>query len=175
MSQEAPIIWSKRIRFLHWGLATCVAINFINDGDSIKLLHKIVGFTAVAFVFTRVGFGLMTRLSPGHHHLFRYWPLGPRSMVQFFKAELSSSPKNYEGHNPAAAWTYIAIWIIILALGTTGFMMGLDAYWGEEWLEDLHGALSNVLLGLLVVHVIGIFKDSVRLKRKTWMRMIDGR
>lgn len=27
---------------------------------------------------------------------------------------------------------------LVLALGLTGYMMGADAYWGEEWLQSLH-------------------------------------
>jgi len=61
------------------------------------------------------------------------------------------------------------------ALGVTGFMMGLDAYWGEEWLEDLHENLSTALMVLVVLHLLGIAFDSWKFRRKTWLGMITGR
>jgi cytochrome b len=34
----------------------------------------------------------------------------------------------------------------VLALGITGWMQGLDAFWGEEWLQELHEVLGDALL-----------------------------
>ena len=35
---------------------------------------------------------------------------------------------------------------LVLALGVTGWMQGLDAFWGVEWLQELHEVLANALL-----------------------------
>jgi cytochrome b len=40
----------------------------------------------------------------------------------------------------------LALMSLILALGFTGWLQGTDAYWGEEWLQELHEVLANVLL-----------------------------
>lgn len=45
---------------------------------------------------------------------------------------------------------------LVIALGVTGWLMGTDAYWGEEWLEDLHETLSDVLLACVALHVAGV-------------------
>jgi cytochrome b len=42
----------------------------------------------------------------------------------------------------------------VLALGTTGWMQTLDAYWGEEWLQHLHEAIGNVLIGMATLHAL---------------------
>lgn len=42
----------------------------------------------------------------------------------------------------------------VLALGTTGWMQTLDAYWGEEWLQNLHHNIGNVLISLATLHAI---------------------
>jgi cytochrome b len=163
------------VRFLHWGLAICVAANLINDGDGIKDLHHYVGYAASVFVFLRLGLGFLGKGSPAAHHLFRNWPLSLLVLLGFIKSELSKNPMNFEGHNPLACWTYIGIWISVLALGATGFVMGLDAFWGEEWLEDLHAIISNILMVLVAAHFLGFMKDAIKFRRKTWMRMISGR
>ncbi len=174
ISQKAPIVWSKLTRLLHWGLVICIAANFINDGNGEKNIHRIVGFTASAIVGLRLLYGFFGKRSPYTHHLFIHWPLGWKSLTAFFKHEVSGQPKDYEGHNPAASWTYLAIWGAVIALGVTGFMMGLDAFWGEEWLEDLHEVITKILLALIGIHFLGLAKDAVKHRRKTWKRMISG-
>jgi cytochrome b len=41
----------------------------------------------------------------------------------------------------------------VLSLGLTGWMQGLDAFWGDEWLEELHEGLAATLQGLVLLHV----------------------
>lgn len=160
---------------MHWGLAICVAANFINDGDGIKDAHRKVGLLALALVVIRILYGFFGTKSDFRHHLFKHWPLRPRLLKEFLKSELSSKTAiEYEGHNPAASWTYVAIWAAVIMLGITGVMMGLDAFWGEEWLEDLHGGITKVLMLLLIVHFLGMIKDTVKYKRNAWKRMITG-
>ena len=40
----------------------------------------------------------------------------------------------------------LALMAIVLALGLTGWMQTTDAYFGEEWLQELHEWLANGLL-----------------------------
>ena len=35
---------------------------------------------------------------------------------------------------------------LVLSLGVTGWMQGTDAYFGEEWLQELHELLAHALL-----------------------------
>ncbi len=81
--------------------------------------------------------------------------------------------KELSAQNPIALLVYFGIWSLVLALGVTGWMMGLDKYWGETWLEELHETLGDSILILVGVHLAGIFIDSAMNRRKTWMRMIS--
>jgi cytochrome b len=171
----APKVWSRLTRLLHWGLALCILINFINDGDGFKDAHRIVGYIATAIVVTRLIYGFLGSTHTFKHHVFWHWPLHPRQLIRFLRAEVhGKTSEHYEGHNPAAAWTYLAIWVCVMILGVSGFMMGLDAFWGEEWLEELHSLTTDVLLVLLLVHLVGLIKDAVKHKRQSWKRMISG-
>lgn len=42
----------------------------------------------------------------------------------------------------------------VLVLGITGWMQTLDAYWGEQWVQDLHRMIGNVLIGFALVHAL---------------------
>jgi cytochrome b len=42
-------------------------------------------------------------------------------------------------------------------MGTTGWMQTLDAYWGEEWLQDTHRILANLLIAMAAMHATAAF------------------
>lgn len=75
-------------------------------------------------------------------------------------------------HNILATLTYILIWMTVLALGLTGWMMGLDRFWGDEWLEDLHANFSIGIQVLIGLHLSGVILDSIRYRRATWKAML---
>jgi cytochrome b len=77
--------------------------------------------------------------------------------------------------NPVASWIYIGIWTNVALLGLSGFMMGLDAFWGEEWPEKIHETLALIMKIQVLIHFAGIVFDSIKFKRKTWLGMIVGK
>jgi cytochrome b len=162
------IIWSWPTRFLHWVVAlSTLACYFIDGGDS---LHEWLGYLAAFFIFVRLLWGFNAK---DHAH-FRHFPLHPSVVVKHLR-QITNRTSPTEGHNPLASWTYIVIWLVIIALGVTGFMMGLDAYWGEDWLEELHEQIATALQVLIALHLIGIAYDSWRFRRKTWKAMFTGK
>ena len=56
------------------------------------------------------------------------------------------------GHNPLGALMMLALMALVLALGLTGFLQTTDAFWGEEWLEEIHEALAATLIALAGIH-----------------------
>jgi cytochrome b len=70
--------------------------------------------------------------------------------------------------------------MIVLLLATTalvcasGWLYTTDAYWGEQWLEELHGALSDALLALIALHVAGVVFTSLRQRENLAAAMLHG-
>lgn len=155
---------------VHWTVAVTVLTNhfWLDGGDDP---HLWIGYLAAAAVLARVGVGF---LGKGYSR-FSHFPLQLQQLKSFLTYYFKRPPQDYVGHNPLASYTYIAIWIFVLMLGLTGWMMGLDAYWGEEWLHDLHNKISNLLLILVGAHILGILMDAIKFRRPTWMAMITGR
>lgn len=77
--------------------------------------------------------------------------------------------------NRIAAIAYAIFWFLILGLGLTGFLMGTDRFWGEQWLEDIHVNLSLAMQAFIVIHLLGLTIDSISRKRHTWLGMFNGR
>jgi cytochrome b len=43
----------------------------------------------------------------------------------------------------------------------TGYLMTTDAYWGSKVIEDVHGALADATMVLVVLHVLGVLAASL--------------
>lgn len=167
---NSPVVWGRFIRAIHWIVAGGVLFNqfVLEEGDPP---HRWLGYLIAALVFGRVFWGLAAR----NQVSFRFWPLRPSDLKTFLKSHFFRIDHTYPAHNPLASYVYLAVWTLILALALTGWMMGLDAFWGDEWLEDLHGTLADGLMALVLLHLIGIGVDSYLFKRKTWLLMITGK
>jgi cytochrome b len=145
MIARVQTIWDVPTRLLHWGLAVCVTLNlFVLEDEP----HRWSGYVAVALVLSRFLWGL-------RHS---------RSLRGFVRAR----------HNALAATVYLLIWLAVIAMGVTGWMMGLDAYWGEEWLEELHANIAFVIKGLILIHLAGMTVDSLHRRQHAWRAMFTG-
>jgi cytochrome b len=163
------IVWDLPTRLLHWMIALPVLLNFILDGEDTP--HKVLGYISLAGLMLRTIWGFKTT----GHARFNNFPLHLREVKNYAVSLLRSDAKLYEGHNPLASWAYVFIWILVALLGISGFMMGLDAFWGEEWLEETHSSLASAMQVLVLIHLTGIGFDSFKFKRKTWLGMVNGK
>jgi cytochrome b len=145
----AQPVWDRFVRVFHWSLVSCVIFNYfvLDDG---KTTHQIVGFMAVTLVVARIIRGF---IGTRHARFSDFFPT-PRRLVHHVQATLSGNHIEVVGHNPIGAMMMLALMATVLALGTTGWMQTLDAYWGEEWLQNLHRYIGNGLIGFASAHAI---------------------
>ena len=169
MRSDAPVAWNLVTRLTHWLIAFPVLLDFFIEGGEIS--HKILGYIAFGTTLFRFIWGFFTKDEAN----FSSFPLHIKKTSEYAMSVFRKNKINYIGHNPLASWVYIFMWILVIALGITGFMMGLDKYWGEAWLEELHEVLSNGLMFLVALHFIGLFLDSWKFKRRTWLGMFTGK
>lgn len=162
-------IWPLWVRIFHWVLAVIIILDafVLEDGDPP---HRYLGYLALGIVLVRF---LMGFVGKGHEN-FKNFPVGPSHIKKFLSTHFQKA-HHYEGHNPLASLTYFVMWFLVIALGVSGWMLGLDAFWGNEMVEEIHGLFSGALIALVVFHLIGISIDAILYKRKTWMGMISGK
>ena len=70
----------------------------------------------------------------------------PTRVRQHLMALRQGQAGEHLGHNPLGALMMLALMALVLALGFTGWLQGTDAFWGEEWLQEVHEWLANGLL-----------------------------
>ena len=69
----------------------------------------------------------------------------------------------------------VALLITLIGVCASGWLYTTDAYWGEKWVEELHEALTNVLLLLVALHIGGVIFSSWRHGENLVTAMLHGR
>lgn len=162
-------VWDPFVRIFHWGLVACIALNefVIDDGERV---HQWIGYAAGALVLARIVWGFVgTR----HARFADFWPTPARLRAHL--ADLRAGRHGtHAGHNPLGALMMLALLAVVLALGVTGWLQTTDAFWGEEWLQELHEELAEALLGLAGVHVAAALLMSAVERTNLVAAMVSG-
>ena len=139
--------WDIGVRFTHWTVAGIVGWNLFGPTDQ---LHRVLGYIAAGLVACRFGWGFVgtpcARFSA-------WWPTQAR-LKDYVRSLAAGAPHRHLSHNPLGGLMAIALWLLILALALSGWLMRLDAFWGEDWPHDLHTVLSIALEICVCVHVL---------------------
>ena len=149
LSADARPVWDRFVRLFHWTLVTCVAVNYfvLDDG---KTWHQWVGYLACALVMARIVWGF---IGSRYARFSDFFPT-PARLRRHIGQLRAGKPEMHWGHNPLGALMILALISVVLGLGVTGWMQTLDAYWGDERLQDIHEILGNVLIGLATLHAV---------------------
>lgn len=162
-------VWDPLVRLLHWSPAACIfGAYLVEEGDAV---HRVLGYIALALVATRIAWGFIG--SP--HARFRDWVRGPRAVRAYLRERLAGTSRRRLGHNPAAGIMMLALLAMVVLVGVSGWLQTLDAFWGVEWVEDLHAVLAWSLLGLIGLHVIAALVESFHYRENLIAAMVHGR
>jgi cytochrome b len=162
-------IWDPIVRLFHWTVVTGCAINLIFENGN--RLHRAVGYGVAAAVAIRLIWGLV-----GHGHArFADFVPRPSTLIQYLRQLFARKEPRYIGHNPAGSIMIIALLGLLVAVSVTGWMMGLDRYFGDELLEELHEGSAMAILALAGIHVLAAVIESVRHRENLIKSMITGK
>lgn len=162
-------VWDPLVRILHWTLAAGFLGAYFLDRP--RDLHETLGWVAVAAVGLRVVWGFVGR---GHARFSDFVPTAGRFHA-YVRAALAGREPRFVGHNPAGGAMVVALLAVVATLGLTGWMMGLDAFWGASWLETLHETTGNLGFGLVLLHWLGVAWESLRHRENLAKAMLTGR
>lgn len=162
-------VWDPLVRVFHWSLAALFLGNFLTEeGDA---LHRWVGYATIALIGIRLVWGFIgTR-----HARFVDWVPRPGQVRTYLRERLAGRSRRRLGHNPAAAVMILALLAGVSLVGLSGWLQTTDAFFGAEWLEEVHEALAYGVLALVGLHVLAAIGESVHYRENLVRAMVTGR
>lgn len=151
------LVWDPFVRLFHWLLVVGFTLDalFVEDESA---LHNQIGYGVLALIGLRLVWGLIG----SRHARFSDFPpsLGGclRQLAEI--ATRRNTPR--AGHSPLGALMIYNLLGAIALIGFTGWMMTTTAYWGVDWVEEVHETLVVWAGASAIVHVAAVIFESRR-------------
>ena len=198
------MVWDPAVRIGHWLIVFVFALAYLTgegeDAGLTRIVHIWAGYSAGVIVVLRVLWGL---IGPRHAR-FTDFVYRPARVVRYAFALLRGHARRYIGHSPAGGAMAIALLLCLAGTVTTGLATvgdltyvrfaegqhvvapayaehdeadraGRSSEGKESVVRELHGALANLTLILVLLHVVGVGVACVVHRENLVRAMIDGR
>jgi len=162
-------VWDPLVRVFHWSLATLFLVAYVT-GDEIERVHVAAGYAIAGLIALRVVWGFV---GPRHAR-FSNFVRSPREVLAYLRDVAMFRAPRFLGHNPAGGAMIVGLLLMLSGTAVTGYMMTTDAFWGAKWVEEIHEALANLTVGLIVFHVVGVLLSSLKDGENLVKSMITG-
>jgi cytochrome b len=164
------LVWDRFVRIFHWSLVLLFTGSHVT-GDDYETVHIWIGYTIAALLAVRIVWGFVG----SQHARFSDFVYSPRTIGRFVRDSMRFQAPRYIGHNPVGGVMVLALLGVLIGLCVTGYLMTLDAFWGNQTLEDIHEVLANVSLVLVALHVVGVVVASIEHGENLVRSMFTGR
>jgi cytochrome b len=163
-------VWDPVVRLFHWTVVAGCILNLAVFTDG-KGAHRWIGYAVALALVIRVVWGFVgTRYAR-----FSEFVPGPSALLSYLKALALGRAPRFLGHNPAGAVMMLALMALLAAVSLTGWLLTLDAGFGNEALEEFHEALAYAILPLVALHVAAALFESWKHGENLVGSMITGR
>ena len=167
---ERVRVWDPLLRLCHWGLALALLAAWLTRRGG-GLWHEWLGYATLAVVALRLAWGW---LGPREARFAEFLP-SPARTWGYAKLLARGRAPRCLGHNPLGAWMAVALLAATVLVAGSGWLYTTDRFWGVAWVEALHAAFTDVLIGLVALHVAGALLASWRQRENLVAAMLHGR
>lgn len=177
-------VWDLPTRIFHWSIVALVALGLITGFLSPEWwmgVHTWAGYGTVLLVVFRLVWGVFG----SEYSRLETFTFTPKEIIAHIREVIFLRPTHYIGHNPAGALMIFALIFILAGISLSGLMVlggeenqgplaGVVSYQVGDLAAEIHDALTFVLMGLVVLHIIGVITE-IRLSGENLVKsMIDG-
>ena len=163
------LVWDAPVRVFHWLLALSFAGAYLTaEHDAWRIVHITLGYTTAGLVVFRLLWGLIG----SRHARFSAFVRGPQAIARHVRAMLRGETQAHAGHNPLGALAIIAMLGMTLFVTSAGWATYNEL--GGEWVEELHEAAANIMLGIVGIHIAGVLFASWLQRENLVRAMISG-
>jgi len=163
------LIWDAPTRLCHGLLATCLAGAYATAGwDAWQPVHEMLGDTTIGLVLFRVFWGF----AGTRYARFSTAMAGPAAIAHHLAHLPYGWSRRYAGHSPVGAMLVLLLWLLILALGVSGW--AAQAATAIDTAVRLHEGLGHAVLGALGLHAAAVVFSSWRAGENLPLAMVTG-
>lgn len=163
------LVWDMPTRVFHWLQALSFGAAYLTAfSERMRNYHVALGYILLGLLVFRLLWGFVgTRYAR-----FRSFLFNPKEVVVYLLTMIKGKPAHYLGHNPAGS---VSVWLL-LALGLFICVTGVLALRDDasDVVVDLHGLATNVMLGVIVLHLIGVLMSSILHRENLVRSMFTG-
>ena len=163
-------VWDLLVRILHWSLVAAVVGAWLTrDGEDPR--HVQLGYAALSIVAIRIVWGFVG----SRYARFTDFVHSPRATAAYLKDVALHREPRHTGHNPLGGWMIMVLLATIAGICITGWLYTTDAFWGVAWVGETHEVLTDILIALVALHILGVIFTSIRQRENLVMAMITGK
>jgi cytochrome b len=173
VSSRRVRVWDPLVRLVHWSLVAGFLANYFLTEEGGRW-HQWVGYGAVALIGVRILWGFV---GPWSARWTSFWPTPGRLRASLRLVAGAGTARSNPGitHTPLGAVMMLTLLALLLGLGATGYMMEeTDRFWGVGWVEEVHELMSNAILVLVPLHVLGALWESRKQRDNLIAGMVHG-
>lgn len=162
-------VWDAFVRVFHWSLVAGFAANALFVDDDSKL-HQWIGYAIIALVVARIFWGF----AGTRYARFSSFPASVHGSLAQLRDMLTGRRSPHVGHTPLGALMIYNLFVTLLVIGLSGYLMTTDMFWGIEWPEDLHEAAVAWAEISVVMHIAAVVVESLRTRVNLPRAMVTG-
>jgi len=163
------LVWDMPTRVFHWLQVLSFGGAYLTAfSERLRNYHVALGYILLGLLVFRLLWGFIgTRYARFSSFLFN-----PKEIFSYSLTLFKGKPAHYLGHNPAGS---VSVWLL-LVLGMFICVTGVLALQDDasDLVVDLHGLATNVMLGVIVLHLIGVLMSSILHRENLVRSMFTG-
>ena len=168
--KQSVLVWDFPVRIFHWLLVISFAGAWLtSESDAQRMIHYAFGYSACALVLFRIVWGIVgTRYAR-----FAQFIKGPTETIDHIKALLIGRHPSELGHNPAGALVMIALMLLVLLIGLTGYL-SVKEFLGD-FMSEAHEVTANLAIWLVIIHIVAAVVMSFLQRENLIKSMVTGK
>jgi cytochrome b len=163
------LVWDAPTRAFHWlQVLSFSAAYLLAFSERLRNYHVALGYILLGLLVFR----LMWGFAGTRYARFRSFLFTPRETISYLLAMAKGRSAHYLGHNPAGS---VSVWLL-LALGTFICVTGVMALQDDasDLVVDMHAIATDVMLGVILLHLIGVLISSILHRENLVRSMLTG-
>jgi cytochrome b len=163
------LVWDVPTRVFHWLQALSFAAAYLTAfSERMRNYHVALGYILLGLLVFRLLWGFIGT----HYARFSSFLFNPREIGAYLLTMAKGKPEHYLGHNPAGS---VSVWLLLalgIFIGVTGVLALQDD--ASDLVVEMHGVATNVMLGVILLHLIGVVMSSILHRENLVRAMFTG-